>query len=139
MIQQDSHPSETALDAALDAALTRALPVPALPADFRERLRAALSRATDPESVEMQRMRLEREYREGLAELKSGYLRLRRRTLGTLIGGAFALGAGVALLFPWLSAMMGAHAVAAVAAFGGIVGLAIGVDASHRRQGSSTT
>jgi hypothetical protein len=125
-------------DAALDAALTMALPAPALPGDFRERLRAALARADGTKSVDMQRAQLEREHRQGLAELKSGYLRLLRRTLIALIGGACALGAGVALLFPWLSAAMGVHAVAGLAVFGGIAGLAIGVDASRGRQESLT-
>lgn len=139
MIENDSDRANTALDTALDVALIRALPAPTLPTDFRQRLRAALARANDTESLDMQRARLEREHREGLAELKSGYLRLRRRTLGALIGGAFALGALVALLFPWLSATMGSHAVAAVAVFGGIVGLAVGVDASRGKPGTLTT
>lgn len=63
------------------------------------------------------------------AELENGYLQLRRRTLGTLIGGAFTAGAGVALLFPWLKATLGEHSMLALAGFGGVVGLVIGVSA----------
>ena len=113
------------LDVALDAALGRALRPPTPHADFRIRLTAALARAGQHEYTESTRMRLERERCEGLAELESGYLRLRRRTLGTLIGGAFAAGAVLTLLFPWLKAMLGADAILVVAVLGGIAGLTI--------------
>ena len=113
------------LDAALDAALATALRPPAPDADFRIQLTAALARAGRDEDAEVTRMRLERERREGLAELESGYLRLRRRTLGTLIGAAFAAGAGLTLLLPWLKAMLGADAMLVIAALGGAAGLMI--------------
>lgn len=125
MTDDDSRTSTT-LDTLVDSALRRALPAPAVPTDFRERLRAALARADDTESLEMQRARLEREHRKELANLKAAYIQLRRRTLTSLIAGILVIGVGVALLFPWLSAVLGAHAVAAVTLFGGIVGLSIG-------------
>jgi hypothetical protein len=125
----------TSFDTALDAALARALPPPVPTAEFRVRLRAALARAGDHESMESRRGRLERERREGLAELENGYLQMRRRTLGTLIGGAFAAGAGVALLFPWLKATLGEHSMLALAGLGGVVGLVIGVSACLGRSG----
>ncbi len=121
------------LERALDAALAKALRSPTLPEDFRIRLKAALARAGAPESRESARARLEREGREGLAELESGYLRLRRRTLGTLVGGAFAAGAGVALLLPWLEAALGLDALRILAALGGVFGLAVGVVAWRER------
>src|ERR1700730_8895565 len=98
----------SSFDTARDPALTRALPPPVVTAEFRVRLRATLARAGDHESMESRRGRLERERREGLAELENGYLQLRRRTLGTLIGGGFAGGAGVALVFPWVEGTLGA-------------------------------
>jgi hypothetical protein len=110
---------------ALDAALGRALRPPAPPADFRIRLTATLARAGQHEDAESTRTRLERELHQGLAELESGYLRLRRRTLGTLIGGAFAAGAGLTLLLPWLKAVLGADAIWGVAVLGGTAGLMI--------------
>ena len=113
------------LDSALGEALARALPPPVPPPDFRIGLTAALARAGQHEDSESTRMRLERERREGLAELESGYLRLRRRTLGTLIGGAFAAGASLTLLFPWLKAMLGADAILVVAVLGATAGLTI--------------
>jgi hypothetical protein len=113
------------LDTALDAALARALRPPAPDADFRIQLSAALVRAGRHEDTEATRVRLERERREGLAELESGYLRLRRRTLGTLIGAAFAAGAGLTLLLPWLKTTLGADAMLAVAVLGGAAGLLI--------------
>lgn len=113
------------LDIALDAALGRALRSPTPHADFRIRLTAALARAGQHEDAESARMQLERERLEVLAELESGYLRLRRQTLGTLIGGAFAAGAGLTLLFPGLKAVLGADAILVVAVLGGIAGLTI--------------
>ena len=61
-----------------------------------------------------------------MAELDADYLRLRRRTLGTLIGGAFAAGAAVAVAFPWLQASFGPNATYVLAGLGAVVGLGIG-------------
>jgi hypothetical protein len=115
------------LQAALDAALARALLPPALPMDFSARLRAALARmqSTGDRRV-ASRAQAEREQRERLAALDADYLRLRRRTLGTLIGGAFAAGAAVAVAFPWLQAHFGAWAVYLLAGVGALVGIGIG-------------
>ena len=113
------------LDSALDAALGRALRPPVPPADWRVRLNAALAHAGEDQDAESSRVRLERERCQGLAELEAGYLRLRRRTLGTLIGGAFAAGAGLTLLLPWLKAVLGGNTMLIVAVLGGSIGLAI--------------
>lgn len=129
-------PLDPALDAALDAALARALLPPELPPDFRARLGAAITREAAVEAVSPQaRARLEREQLERLRELEAGYLRLRRRTLGTLIGGAFAAGAAIALALPWLHATFGARTPLVLAAAGGIVGLSIGISAWFGRFG----
>lgn len=71
------------------------------------------------------RARLEREQRERLAELRAGYLRLRRRTFATLVGGAFAAGAATALLMPWLQATFGPNALLLLAAGSALAALAI--------------
>ncbi len=118
--------SGSALERALDAALERALRAPAVPGDFRTRLDAALRRAAETDGSQAAiRARLEREQRERLAELRAGYLRLRRRTFASLVGGAFAAGAAAALLMPWLKASFGPNALLLLAAGTALVGLAI--------------
>ena len=129
MKPEDLSTPTNAFDAALDAALRRALLAPQSPAGFREQLRASLARAGDSETAESRRARLERERQEGLVRLEKGYLQLRRRTLSTFIGGALATGAIVALLFPLLKTTLGADAIRAVAVLCGLAGLVIGVNA----------
>lgn len=115
------------LDTALDAALSRALCPPALPAGFSTRLQAALVRvAIGADERAGSRAQAQREQRQHLAELDADYLRLRRRTLGTLIGGAFAAGAAVAVALPWLQASFGPNAIYMLAGVGALVGIAIG-------------
>ncbi|HEY6452702.1 MAG TPA: hypothetical protein VIX87_08900 [Steroidobacteraceae bacterium] len=120
-------PLDETLDNALDQALTRALQPPQLPGDFRAALTTAIARATELEAAARRaRPRLEREQRQRLAEFEAGYVQLRRRTLGTLIGGAFAAGAAVAVVLPWLRVLFGPEATLALAALGAAAGLAIG-------------
>lgn len=117
---------DAALDAAFDAALATALEPPAVPAGFRRRLEAALEQERQAAGRRASRAAaLERERRECLAELEAGYVRLRRRTLGTLIGGAFAVGVAVTLAMPWLRAAFGADTPLALAAAGAVLGLAL--------------
>jgi hypothetical protein len=112
----------------LDAALARALPPPELPLDFRARLSAAIARESEREAAKPQvRLRLEREQRQQLLDFEAGVVRLRRRTLGTLIGGAFAAGAAVAIAMPWARATFGPNAMLVLASIGAAVGLAIGL------------
>ncbi len=119
--------AEDPRERALDSALARVLAAPALPPAFHAQLQAALVRARESSSGRASgRARLEREQRERLAELDAGYLRMRRRTLGTLIGGAFAAGAAVAVALPWLEASFGPNAIFILAALGALAGLAIG-------------
>jgi hypothetical protein len=113
----------SANELALDAALTQALRAPPLPATFRVELNAALQRVAAAESTE--RQRLDAEYRARMTELEMGYVRLRQRTLGTLIGGAFAAGVAVALLMPWFNATFGANATFALAIVGAVIGVGI--------------
>jgi len=125
-----------ALDAALDSALTRVLPSPELPADFRAGVLAAIARDAQSEALNpATRARLEREQREHLREFEAGYLQLRRRTLGTLIGGAFAAGTVVALALPWLRATVGPHTPLVLASAGAAIGLAIGISTWLGRSG----
>jgi hypothetical protein len=114
------------LHSALDAALARALSPPQLPAGFQLRLQAALARVPAGEERAVNRALAQREQRQRMAELDADYLRLRRRTLGTLIGGAFAAGAAVAVALPWLQASFGPNAIYMLSALGALVGLAIG-------------
>jgi hypothetical protein len=109
---------------ALDQALARCLVPPAFPQDFRTQLRAAIARSP---SVDHARLRaaLEMEHGQKLAELQSGYVRLRQRTLGGLIGGAFAAGLLITFALPWITAHFGPNAVFALPAIGAAVGLAL--------------
>jgi len=112
------------LQRALDQALSRVLSPPAVPGDLRKRVLAAVLRGGD-DAIAQARVRLEREARAQLSELEQGYMRLRRRTLGILIGAAFATGAAVAWLMPYLSARFGPNAPLVLAAGGAALGLSI--------------
>jgi hypothetical protein len=127
-----SDEAEDRLQRALDRALARVLSAPPLPKQLRARVRAAVLRAGDQELSQV-RARLEREARLQLAELEQGYLRVRRRTLGTLIGAAFAAGAAVAWLMPYLKAHFGPNAPLVLAAGGAVIGLAIAAGSWLRR------
>ncbi|HJS91627.1 MAG TPA: hypothetical protein VJ738_16795 [Steroidobacteraceae bacterium] len=112
------------LERVLDRALGRALQPPRVSADFRRRLQAALSRAGETDLSEL-RSRLEGERRAQLADLESRYVRLRRKTLGALIGAAFATGTALALTLPWLERHFGADTPLVLTSGGAAAGLAI--------------
>jgi hypothetical protein len=122
------------LDRALDAQLERTLAPPEVPAHFRAKLQAALVRAGDS-SLSDARLQLERERREKLVELEQNYVRLQRRTLGTMIGGAFAAGASAAVVLPWVTAHLGPFAPPVIASTGAAVGIWIGFAAWLRSRG----
>jgi len=131
----DSAPPEDGLERALDAALCRTLTPPRTPPQLRAKLHAAIVQTADSKEV---RLRLEREQQETLAELEQEYVRLRRRTLGTMVGGAFAAGAVAALVLPWLTANIGPNAPLVLASAGAAIGIWIGVSswlASRRDSG----
>ena len=121
----NSRKPQSELDRALDEALARTFAAPRVPADFGAKLTAALARAADSSSSEA-RSRLEQEQRQRLAELEQDYVRLKRRTLGTMIGGAFAAGAVAALALPWVTANLGPRAPFAIASAGAVAGLTLG-------------
>lgn len=107
----------------LDAALAAALRPPGLPPGFERRLAAALA-AAPQETAD--RATLEREHRAKLAELEADYVRLRRRTLGTAIGVAFAAGAAAAVAMPWLQASFGGtYLLYGLAGVGTLLGVAL--------------
>ena len=120
------------LERALDRALTRQLVAPALPAGFRQQLQAAIIRSPVQDSAGMAAA-LEREHQAQLAELQSQYVRLRQRTLGTLIGAAFAAGLLINFALPWISAHYGPNGVFALPAIGVAVGLALSARVWWRR------
>jgi hypothetical protein len=126
----NSEDLDPTLHDALDAALAQALSAPELPAGFHARLQWALSQAgaADADEAHLRELReqLEQEQRERLAQLQAGYVRLRQRTLGALIGGAFAAGAAAALAMPWLLRHFGTDGPAVLAGLGAAVGLAVG-------------
>jgi len=102
-----TEPRASRLDRALDEQLGRALGAPEVPRTFRTRLNAALARATETDLLSL-RERLERERRQEIEELEAHYVQVRRSTLGTLLGVAFAAGAVATIAMPWLRAHLGA-------------------------------
>jgi hypothetical protein len=119
---------------ALDGALQRALAPPQVPPHLRVRLQAAMADA-DARIERAQRL-LEREYRARQAELDARYVILRHRTLGLVVGGAFAAGAVAVAALPWLTANLGPRTPLAVGCLGALVGLAMGISfwLSSRRE-----
>jgi len=125
-------PPDALLEHALDAALAKTLAAPGLPAGFREQLRAAVVRIA-PEDRAQLRAALEREHAVQLAELQDGYVRLRQRTLGTLIGAGFAAGLAVTFALPWLKAHFGDNGVFALPAIGVVIGLVLSLSVWWQR------
>lgn len=123
---------ETRMHASLDQALARALAPPALPADFRRRLEAAIARSAAEDHATMRRA-LEREYAEGMADLSRGYLRMSRRALAGMVGGAFTAGAVVVFSLPWLRVHVGPQVDWALPLAGALAGIAIGAPSWWRR------
>jgi hypothetical protein len=119
-----TEPRLVGLDRAFDEALGRALKPPEVPRDFHRRVHAALSRTieTDLQSL---RERFEDERRRQLQALEADYVRVRRGTLGTLIGVAFVAGAGAAIAMPWLRTHLGIYAPIAIAWGAVALGLAM--------------
>ena len=113
-------------DAELDRALARIIAPPELSAQFRVRLASALAQARVTD-IAAARSRIENEQREQLAAIDQNFVRLRRRTLGNMIGGAFAAGAAAAVALPWLSASVGAVAPLLIASVGAAVGISLGL------------
>jgi hypothetical protein len=122
------------LERALDRALQRNLVAPALPAGFRQRLQAAMIHSAEHNQAALSAA-LEREYEAQLAALRSDYVRLRQRTLGTLIGVAFAAGLLINFALPWISAHYGPNGVFALPAIGVAAGLALSARVWWRRSG----
>ena len=109
----------------LDQALRRALPPPSLSPDFRARLLAAVQRAGEPETLPSRQL-LAAEYERQIAALRSGYVRLQWRTLGTLLGVAFVCGIGLTLAAPWIRAQFGDWGLLGMAGGGALAGIALG-------------
>ncbi|MHB8815607.1 MAG: hypothetical protein ACYDAE_20410 [Steroidobacteraceae bacterium] len=121
----------------LDRALSRTLQPPRLSRDFRRCLHAALSRAGEADLSEL-RARLESERQAHLAALEAHYVRLRRGTLGAMIGAAFAAGTAATLALPWLQRHLAAEAPLVLTSAGAAAGLAIAFLAwrTHSRGGT---
>jgi hypothetical protein len=117
---------ESLQHARLDRALRQAIVAPALPAGFRQRLTAAIARNSLQDTA-LRRELVERERLDQLAELHRDSVRLRLKTLGSLIGGAFTAGVGTALAWPWIHATFAPHAGIALLVISAALGLAIGV------------
>jgi hypothetical protein len=122
---------ENRMHASLDRALARTLVPPPLPRDFRRRLDAAIARSAAEDHAALRR-RIEGEYREGIESIDGDYVRLRQRTLGSLVGGAFAAGVAVMLALPWLRAHFGPDALWLLPAGGALAGVGLSIPAWWR-------
>jgi hypothetical protein len=129
-------PSPDALEAALDAALRKALPAPAVPAGFREGLRAAIVRSSQVDHGALRR-ELEREEREALRSMQQGYVRVRRQALFTMLLASFVAGAGAIFAMPLLVARFGTQAPAVLAGAAGLAALALGIGFALRNRWQS--
>jgi hypothetical protein len=108
-------PDQDQLDGALDRALAKTLQGPSLPPGFRLRL-------------------LEAQYRQQLADMRSDFVRLRWRTLATLLAVAFVAGAGVATAMPWLVKTFGGNAMYVAPGFLVLVAVGLALNAAMRRR-----
>lgn len=124
------------LERALDAALARVLVAPELPAAFRQQLRSGAARSASVNHAQL-RAAAEREHAAQLTAMRSGYVRLRQRTLGTLIGAAFAAGLLLNFALPWIKAHYGETGVFALPAIGAAIGLALSLHAWWQRSSLS--
>lgn len=124
MTTPDERMEMSELERALDGALQRSVVAPALPEGFRQRLQSLIARSGTREQAK-RIAALEQEHAARLAELRSNYVRLRRRTLGTLIGAAFAAGLLVNFALPWIVAHFGRDSLFALPLLGVAVGLAL--------------
>lgn len=112
-------------DPALDDALTRLLPPPALPAGFHARLQAAHA-AEAAHDLARQRRELENEHARRLAALERGYVRLKRDTLMTVLAMAFTTGAVAHWALPWLRETLGVDLSELVPLLAVAIGMAVG-------------
>src|SRR5690242_9565103 len=103
-------PSRDSAEQALDAALSKALPQPLLPENFRSRLTARIAYLRESAGTQTPGARFEREHQERLEELDAAYVRMRRHALALMIGGAFAAGAAAVVLLPLLADVFGPSA-----------------------------
>lgn len=116
------------LDSALDCALARSLPAPDLPAGFHARLHMALVSEATVDLARLRR-RLEEEQREHarhIAALQSGYVRMKRDTLATVLAVAFSAGAVAHWAVPWLRETAGVDLSELVPLLAVAVGMAAG-------------
>jgi hypothetical protein len=117
------------LERALDASLTQVLAPPQPPQTLRVGLRAAIARDPGP-GLAQARARFERELAERQTELAQQYVRLRLKTLGVMLGAAFALGAAATIMLPWLTVRLGTLAPICVASAFAVTGIGLGVGIS---------
>jgi hypothetical protein len=89
-----------------EAALRNALAPPSLPADFRAKTLMRLA-AEEGRDAEAQRQAVEAEWQQLQEQLRQESVVLRWRTLVGLLGGAFAAGATVMAVMPWVTAHWG--------------------------------
>jgi hypothetical protein len=124
MDRLDPMNTQDSRDAALDAALTRALPRPRLPDGFHARLRACVARDADVLRRDL-RQRVDGEWRVLSAELARTRRRISVTTAGALVVGTLVPAAAFLAAMPWAQSAFGDRGLPLLAMTGTLIGLAI--------------
>ena len=111
---------------ALDGALSTILQPPALPADFHVALRRAIELETERDTLARRRA-MEADHAQRLAELRAGYVRVRRDALAIALAISFTLGAGISVALPWLVSAIGNDIPALAPVLAALVGIGAAV------------
>jgi hypothetical protein len=119
---------------ALDRALAAGLRAPALPEAFRATLRQAITREAE-KALRERRGALEAEHARRLAEMRAGYVTLRRDTFVLALSAAAGVGLLAALALPWLAATAGVDASVLEPLAAAIVGASVGTAVWLERTG----
>ncbi|MBI3525442.1 MAG: hypothetical protein HY066_13145 [Betaproteobacteria bacterium] len=128
--QKDAWPQGDPLDRALSASLR----APALPTGFHEALRTAIEREIG-QGILVRRSALESDHLQRLAELRAGYVRVRRHMLALALAVAFTVGASATVAIPWLATAIGSDVATLAMWFATAIGIGIGAIASFQKFG----
>lgn len=116
----------------LDRALSSSLRPPELPPGFHAALMRALERENENE-VLVRRRALEADYERRVAQLRSGYVRLRSETLAIALAIAVSVGAGASAVLPWLATAIGTDVVTLAPAMAALLAVGLGVAVARFR------
>lgn len=126
----DAWPQGDALDRSLQAGLRP----PVLPPGFRAALRRAIELEAEHDLLARRRA-AEADHAQRLAELRAGYISVRRNTLAIVLAVAFTAGAGATVALPLLALAIGTDVATLAPLLAVTIGLGIGVPVLLERFG----